>query len=134
MKGCSAFIKAPLLHQIVYCHKQDTFWLGILLCRDTVGVFYNPSRLDCGLEVALFLLLTLLGFFKISIVFLFVNTDFDKHFFPPHVRECPRGVMVKAMDYGIVVREFVLQLRYYVHFRANTLGKGMNPHILLVMG
>ena len=30
---------------------------------------------------------------------------------------CPRGVMVKAMDYGIVVREFVLQSRYYVHFR-----------------
>ena len=38
---------------------------------------------------------------------------------------CPRGVMVKTMDCGIVVREFVLQLRYYVHFRANTLGKGM---------
>ena len=35
---------------------------------------------------------------------------------------CPRGVMVKAMDCGFVVREFVLQLRYYVHFRANTLG------------
>ena len=30
----------------------------------------------------------------------------------------------------IVVREFVLQSRYYVHFRANTLGKGMNPLIL----
>ena len=43
---------------------------------------------------------------------------------------CPRGVMVKAMDCGIVVREFVLQSRYYVHFRANTLGKGMNPFIL----
>ena len=43
---------------------------------------------------------------------------------------CPRGVMVKAMNCGIVVREFVLQLRYYVHFRANTLGKGMNPLIL----
>ena len=40
---------------------------------------------------------------------------------------CPRGVMVKTMDCGIVVREFELQLRYYVHFRANTLGKGMNP-------
>ena len=40
---------------------------------------------------------------------------------------CPRGVMVKAMNCGIVVREFV---RYYVHFRANTLGKGMNPLIL----
>ena len=42
------------------------------------------------------------------------------------LRGCPRGVMVKAMDCGIVVREFELQLRYYVHFRANTLGKGMN--------
>ena len=46
---------------------------------------------------------------------------------------CPRGVMVKAMDCGIVVREFVLQSRYYVHFRANTLGKGMNPLILPAM-
>ena len=43
---------------------------------------------------------------------------------------CPRGVMVRAMNCGIVVREFVLQSRYYVHFRANTLGKGMNPLIL----
>ena len=40
---------------------------------------------------------------------------------------CPRGVMVKAMDCGIVVREFVLQSCYYIHFWANTLGKGMNP-------
>ena len=46
------------------------------------------------------------------------------------VRGCPRGVMVKAINCGIVVREFVLQSRYYVHFRANTLGKGMNPLIL----
>ena len=46
----------------------------------------------------------------------------------------PRSVMVKAMDCGIVVREFVLQSRYYVHFRANTLGKGMNPLILPAMG
>ena len=40
---------------------------------------------------------------------------------------CPRGVMVKAIDCEVVVSEFVLQSRYYVHFRANTLGKGMNP-------
>ena len=39
----------------------------------------------------------------------------------------PRGVMVKAMDCGIVVSEFVLQSLYNVHFRANALGKGMNP-------
>ena len=43
---------------------------------------------------------------------------------------CPPGIMVKAMNCGIVVREFVLQSHYYVHFRANTLGKGMNPLIL----
>ena len=47
---------------------------------------------------------------------------------------CPRGVMVKTMDNGIVVSKFVLQSRYYVHFRANTLGKGMNPLILPAMG
>ena len=30
-------------------------------------------------------------------------------------RGCPRGVMVKAMDCRIVVSEFKLQSRYYVH-------------------
>ena len=50
-----------------------------------------------------------------------------------HVWGCPRGEMVKAMDCGIVVSEFILQSRYYVHFRANTLGKGMNHLILPVM-
>ena len=52
----------------------------------------------------------------------------------PHERGCPRSVMVKAMDSGIVVSEFDLQSRYYVHFRANTLGKGMNPLILQAIG
>ena len=37
--------------------------------------------------------------------------------------------MVKAMDCEIVVTEFEFQSRYYIHFRANTLGKGMNPII-----
>ena len=50
------------------------------------------------------------------------------------LKGCPRGVMVKVMDCGIVVHEFVLQSRYYVHFQANTLGKGMNPLILPAMG
>ena len=45
-------------------------------------------------------------------------------------KRCPHGVMVKAMDCGIVV----LQSRYYVHFRTNTLGKGMNLLILPAMG
>ena len=41
----------------------------------------------------------------------------------------PRDVMVKAL-----VSEFELQSRYYVHFWANTLGKGMNPLIIPAMG
>ena len=47
---------------------------------------------------------------------------------------CPPGVMVKATDSGIAVSEFELQSNYYVHFRTNTLGKGMNLLILLAMG
>ena len=47
---------------------------------------------------------------------------------------CLCGVMVKAMDCGIVVSKFELQSRYYIHFRANTLGKSMNPLILPAMG
>ncbi len=31
----------------------------------------------------------------------------------PAIGGCPHGVMVKAMACGIVVREFVLQSRYY---------------------
>ena len=46
----------------------------------------------------------------------------------------PRGVMVKNMDCRTVVREFVLQSRYYVHFRANTLGKVMNSLTPPAMG
>ena len=50
----------------------------------------------------------------------------------PKERGCPRGVMVKAMDCGIVVREFVLQSRYYVHARARVciyLLLSLNTHV-----
>ena len=61
-----------------------------------------------------------------------------RYYVYPHTlyiyRGCPCGVMVKAMDCRIVVSEFVFQLHYYVHFWANTLGKGMNPLILPAMG
>ena len=42
--------------------------------------------------------------------------------------------MVKASDCGIIMSEFELHSRYYVHFRANTLGKDMNTLILPAMG
>ena len=50
------------------------------------------------------------------------------------VGKYPRDVMIKAMDCEIVVSEFELQSLYYVHFRANTLGNGMNPLILPAIG
>ena len=57
-----------------------------------------------------------------------------QHNFLVPSRGCPRGVMVKVIDCGIVVRVFVLQSRHYVHFRADTLGKGINTLILQAMG
>ena len=43
------------------------------------------------------------------------------------LKGCHHGVMIKAMDDGIVVSEFELQSHYYFHFQTNTLGKGMSP-------
>ena len=45
----------------------------------------------------------------------------------------PCSVMVTANHCGIVVSEFVLQSRHYVHFWANTLVIVMNPLILPAM-
>ena len=56
------------------------------------------------------------------------------HCFTVALSECTRGVMVKAMDCGIVVSEFELQSLHYVHFRTNTLGKVKNPLSLSAMG
>ena len=42
--------------------------------------------------------------------------------------------MVKVMDCGIVVSEFELQSRYYVHFLENALEKGMNPPLSYQLG
>ena len=45
----------------------------------------------------------------------------------------PRDEEAKVLDSDLKVNELDLQLRYYVHFRTNTLGKGMNPLILPLM-
>ena len=42
--------------------------------------------------------------------------------------------MIKAMDYEIVACELELQSHYYVHFRINTIEKGMRHLILPDMG
>ena len=36
----------------------------------------------------------------------------------------PRSVVAELLDCSLKVREFKLQLRYYVHFQTDTLGKG----------
>ena len=47
---------------------------------------------------------------------------------------CPHSVMVKVTGCRIIVSEFELQSCHYIHFRTNTLGKGMNLLILPAMG
>ena len=72
---------------------------------------------------------------EVSLSIQWANVDF--HVTIEHPFNCnrvfPRGVMVKAMDYRIIVSEFEFQSHYYVHFRKNTFGKGMNPLILPAM-
>ena len=41
-------------------------------------------------------------------------------------QQCPHDVMANVLDCDIVIREFELQTRHYVHLRTNTLGKGMS--------
>ena len=48
--------------------------------------------------------------------------------------EGPCGVVINVLDSDIVVSEFELQSRYYVHFRTNTHGKGRHTLILPSMG
>ena len=38
----------------------------------------------------------------------------------------PRGEVAKELDCDIVVSEFEIKSRYYVHFQTKTIGKGMN--------
>ena len=71
----------------------------------------------------------------------YTNTSFRNIYFvisnnfkPGTYWMCPRGVMVQSLEIGIVVSKFVLQSRYYIHFRKIPLGKGINHHIFPVMG
>ena len=42
--------------------------------------------------------------------------------------------MVKAIECGIVISEFELKSHHYVHFKTNTIRKGMKPLIPITMG
>ena len=107
-------------------------WFGWVLwhinhCR----LFNARSSLDISNMICEHILwITFLNKPKFSFILFYLRTG--KWF--QILRECPRGVMVKAMNCGVVVSGFVLQSRYYVYFRANTLRKGMKPLILPAMG
>ena len=66
------------------------------------------------------------------VFYMYVNMDTHRH--RQTERGCSRGVMCKAIDCGIVISEFELQSRYYVHFRTNTSGKDINSLIFPAMG
>ena len=53
--------------------------------------------------------------------------------FLSHKRKFP-VIVVNVLDCEILVSEFNLQLRYHVHFRANTIEKGINPLIPPAIG
>ena len=98
-------------------------WFNIIVIFSTYMCF-NPFKLP---YICFNILLELANKF-------FVFNWFPSTFVSPSNMYIPKVVMVKAMDCEIVVREFVLQSRYYAHFQTNTLGKSMNPLILPAMG
>ena len=56
-------------------------------------------------------------------------SDIIIHIFIWHMFPSPCGVVVKMLDYDIIVNEFEIQSFYYFHFQPNTLGKRVNPFV-----
>ena len=108
---------------------------GVRLCNGCFAIYhYKKWVLHCFHAIVLWHTMTdQIIMFSLLFLNTYILIDLFEHSFN-FPRGRLHGVMVKALDCGIVVREFVLQSCYYVHFRANTLGKGMNPLILLAMG
>ena len=127
-----SIIRYHLKHLILMSFIKRLF----LVHFDSITIFIKKKVLLK--ELYFYLLILILEIKNInvfSILFFFISRKLKlrlKH--KKYCGGCPRGVMVKAMDYGIIVSEFVLQSCYYIHFRANTLGKCMNPFILSAMG
>ena len=122
----------------------DVIWINLCaifysrhylyLCPHLLYLYPPPSLTQFSLSSSISKhLVCILGGGLVFFFNIFLNSP-SMHLLKPSPRGCPCGVMVKAMDCGIMIREFVLQSRYYIHFRANTLRKGMNPLILPAMG
>ena len=106
--------------------------LELLFCYNAKLYYHIPFNILLVFKFLMYLLLAYFTFtFHASGDVMQISTHLECY---REDKGCPRGIMVKAMDCGIVVSEFIFQLRYYVHFWANTLGKGMNPLNLPAMG
>ena len=99
-------------------------------CLIHYSIFQSIILFQISNKIHLHIFIALSVLFSLQLIFTHLNCFKYSYLIPIICKQsmgCFRGVMVKAMDCGIVVSEFILQWRYYVHFRANTLGKGMNP-------
>ena len=123
----------------LFCVISKKFVVGVLsLCKEAVGLFYSPSRLgkrriyfkdlswfDCVLwDINTW---GLFNAFSPAHTYILFTWFVRGNIILNRLVGWLLGVMVKAM-------EFELQSRYYIHFLANTLGKGMNPLLLPAMG
>ena len=117
---------------------------------DAVGVFSSPRRQGNILKGCLFFMFYLpmssIKYWFIDDEAIFQDNNASCHkakriktFLqrsqtkPVAQRECPRGVMVKKLDCGIL-SEFELHSCYFVHSLTNTFGKGMNSLTFLATG
>ena len=133
--------KANLFHYQKSCQtkeiKMDLFYFELLNCNTYIDPYIDlhittPTNMTIVIYIHTHTRSTHNHVYIYVYMYVCMYTHTHTHIYGE--RRVPCGVMVKVMDYGIVVSEFVLQSRYYVHFRANTLGKGMNPLILPAMG
>ena len=128
-KKAGNLLNSPRIYSSVY-QSHSIFFLSFSFCLYLTLSIHRPPSFNLSLSFCVYFSLLIHQSLSFNLFILISFTASQSTF----VGVCPRGVMVKAMDFGIVVSVFEFQSHYYVHFRANTLGKGMNPLILPTMG
>ena len=120
--------------------------LFLPLFRSAVGVFWCPNRqaienrveLSCSYTICYIFPIFFYKFFFCwqqywMIDMLLNNEKLNNRKFQPFQPEDTK-FFGRMSSWCNGVSEFVLQSRYYVHFQANALGKGMNTLFLPAMG
>ena len=140
-----------VINCLIYYHITSTcyfaFCLFLLWCRRRCGSFSIHLQLESfmgplcqknGSDYMFYVILLLLFgnddyddiviiclfWVMVMMILLFIYFYFENLII---LVGCPCGVMVKALDYDIVVSESELQSRYNVHLWTNTLGERYDP-------